>query len=205
MDYTIKATRQIIDATLTSLTNNGYNATLVNTKSEALDTIKQIIPKGASVMNGSSTTLQQIGYMDYLSGGAHGWIDLHAEITRENDPIKRGALRKQSVSSDYYLGSMHALTQTGEFIVASNTGSQLPNIAFSSETLIFVVGTQKIVPTLSSAMDRLETYVYPLESDRSMKVYGVPSKINKVLIMKGENPMLKRHVHVILVDEVLGF
>lgn len=205
MNYNIIADQKTVETALASLKNNGYEVTRVNTKTEALNEIKRIIPEGASVMNGSSTTLQQIGYMDYLAEGKHGWIDLHSAVTQENDPEKRAALRKKSVSSDYYLGSMHAVTEQGEFIVASNTGSQLPHIAFTSPNLVFVVGTQKIVPSLSAAMDRLETYVFPLESDRSMKAYGVQSKINKVLIMKGESPVMKRRIHIILVDEVLGF
>lgn len=205
MNYTTIANQQSIDITLSSLKNNGYETTVVKTKSEALETIKKSIPQGASVMNGSSTTLQQIGYMDYLSEGKHGWLDLHTAVTNENDPKKRTALRKQSLISDFYLGSVHALTQQGEFIIASNTGSQLPHVAFSSQNIILVIGTQKIVSSLSLAMDRLETYVFPLESDRSMKVYGAPSKINKILIVKGENPMMKRRVHIILVEEPLGF
>lgn len=205
MNYNTPADQKTIEATMSSLANNGYAVTHVKTKTDALDEIKRIIPHGASVMNGSSTTLQQIGYTEYLSKGNHGWTDLHAAVTNENDAAKRATLRKQSVTSDYYLGSMHALTTQGEYIVASNTGSQLPHVAFTSDNLIFVVGTQKIVSSLAAGMDRLESYVFPLESDRSIKAHGVPSTINKILIMKGENPMIKRRVHVILVDEALGF
>jgi len=56
---------------------------------------------------------------------------------------------------------VHALTEEGEFIVALNTGSQLPHIVFSSLNLILVVGTQKLVPDMENAMKRLENYVVP--------------------------------------------
>lgn len=205
MKYNSIASQKSVNDTVSALQAKGIDVHAVETESEALEIIKQTIPKGASVMHGSSTTLQQIGYMQYLETGTHGWNDLHTVITKENDPAKRAALRNQSVSSDYYLGSVHALTEQGEFLIASNTGSQLPHIAFTSPNLIFVVGTQKIVPSLMDGMRRLEEYVMPLENVRSTKAYGVNSAINKILIVKGENQILKRRIHFVLVNKPLGY
>jgi hypothetical protein len=114
-------------------------------------------------------------------------------------------LRKQAVLSDYYLGSVHALAETGEFIIASNSGSQLPHIVFTSPNLIFVVGTQKIVPTLADAMKRLEEHVIPLEDKHMMVAYGAHTMDSKIVIFKHENPMMGRKVRMILVNEKLGF
>ena len=83
-----------------------------------------------------------------LKAGSHGWNNLHAGVLAEKDPEKQKALRRQALLSDYYLGSVHGLSETGEMLIASNSGSQLPHITFSSPNVIFVVGTQKIVPTL---------------------------------------------------------
>lgn len=205
MNYNIPASQSSLDTTVSALKQKGFDVSVVATEEEALHDIQQHIPPSASVMNGSSTTLRQIGYLQYLESGTHGWKNLHALITNESDPVKRALLRSQSVTSDYYLGSVHALTQQGDFIIASNTGSQLPHVAFTSPNLIFVVGTQKIVPTLTEGIKRLEEYVLPLEIVRSTKAYGVGSQINKMLIFKGENPALKRHVRFILVTKPLGF
>jgi L-lactate utilization protein LutB len=146
--YDTIASEEILNKTIAALEQNGVNAEAVNTSTEALAKIKEYIPKGVSVMNGSSTTLQQIGFVDYLKSGQHPWHNLHEKILAEPDQVKQSLLRKQTVLSDYYLGSVHALSETGEFLVASNSGSQLPHIVFTSPNLIFVVGAQKIVPTL---------------------------------------------------------
>jgi len=106
-------------------------------------------------MNGASRTLEEIGYVDYLKSGTHGWKNLHEEILAEKDPATQALLRKQSVLSDYYLGSAHAVTQTGELVIASNSGSQLPHLAYTSPNIILVVGTHKIVPTLQDALARI--------------------------------------------------
>lgn len=205
MQYNQLASNESIQTTIGELAKHNIEAVVVDTKKAALEKIKELIPSGVSVMNGTSTTLVEIGFVDYLKEGKHGWNNLHEAILAESDPAKQGKLRKESALSDYYLGSVHALSETGEFVVASNTGSQLPHIVFTSQNLLFVVGAQKIVPTLSEALKRLEEYVVPLENERSLKAYGVPTTLNKIVIFKGESPMIGRKVKMIIVKESLGF
>lgn len=205
MDYKALASKEIVERTVQALTAKNIEAVVVKNGIEALEKIKSFIPQGASVMNGSSVTLEQIGFVDYLKSGTHGWNNLHAGIVAEKDQVKQSALRKQAVLSDYYLGSVQALTEDGEFIIASNTGSQLPHIVFTSPNLIFVVSIKKIVPTFAEALKRLEDYVVPLEDKHMMEKYGVGTKINKIVVFKGENPMMGRKVRMILVEESLGF
>jgi L-lactate utilization protein LutC len=205
MNYEQIPSKEIIEKTVAALKERGVEAIVVDTKEEALEKIKGLIPAGSSVMNGSSQTLEAIGFIDYLKSGAHGWNNLRAAIAAEKDPTKQAILRKQSVISDYYLGSVHALAETGEFIIATASGSQLPHIAFTSPNLIFVVGAQKIVPTLADAFERVEKYVFPLE-DQRMKSTGAPgSMLAKELVFRREHPMMGRKVRMILVKEKLGF
>lgn len=194
-----------INIAVTELGKHGVEGLIVNTKEDALAKIKELIPLGASVMNGSSTTLEQIGYVDYLKSGKHGWNNLHEAIIKEVDPTKQSELRQQAIHAEYYLGSAHALSESGELVIASATGSQLPHIAFTSKNLIFVVGAQKIVPNLGEALKRLAEYVMPLEDEQSKKKWGVGTADNKILIFKGESPMMGRKVRVIIVKESLGF
>ena len=199
------ASQESIDKTVRELTANGFQAEVVENKTEALERIKALIPKGASIHNGGSTTLQEIGYIDYLKSDTHGWNNLHANILAEADPDKQGKLRRESAFSDYYLGSVHALSETGEMVIASNTGSQLPHLVFTSPNIILIVGTQKITPTLANAITRLEKYVIPLEDERAMNAYKSHTMNTKTLILHKENPMMGRNVKIILVKEQLGF
>lgn len=205
MDYTTLATPEVLDRTMAALAEHHFQPVSVHTKNEALEKIKELIPAGASVMNGASRTLEEIGYIEYLKAGQHGWNNLHEAILAEEDAEKKAQLRKQSVVSDFYLGSAHAVTETGELFFASNTGSQLPHLAFTSPNIILVVGTHKIVPTLADATARLESRIIPLEDERMKQVYGYGTQHNKTLILHAENPALGRNVHVIFVNEVLGF
>lgn len=205
MDYSALASKESITKTAAALTANGLIPQVVDTKEQAFEEIKKLIPQGASVMNGSSTTLQQIGYIDYLKAGQHGWVNLHEVILKETDKEKQTVLRKQSAMSDFYLGSAHAISESGELVIASGSGSQLPALAFDAKNIIIVAGTQKITPTVGEAMHRLETYVYPLEDKRMKDAGQGGSTLSKILIFAKEPAWLGRKVHVILVNEQLGF
>lgn len=205
MEYNTLATREVTEKVVQSLGARNTEAFVMEKGDEALAKIKELIPKGASVMNGSSRTLEEIGFVEYLKSGQHGWNNLHETILAEKDPGKQAALRKQATLSDYYLGSVHALAETGEFVIASNSGSQLPHIVFTSSNLIFVVSTKKIVPTLADAMKRLEEHVVPLEEQHMQQLYGAHTAPNKIVIFNGENQMLGRKVRMILVNEDIGF
>jgi L-lactate utilization protein LutC len=197
----LETAKKVIEA----LKERGIEGEIAATGKDALLRIQSLIPKGASVMNGSSRTLDEIGFTEYLRSGAHGWDNLHEKILLEKDPAKQAILRTQSVISDHYLGSVHAIAETGELLIASNSGSQLPHIVFTSQNIIFVVGMQKIVPTLADAWKRLEEHVMPLEDVRLMQVYGMHTAASKVLVIQKEHPMMGRKVRVILVNEKLGY
>ena len=205
MNYETLANTEAIQKAIKALAERGIEAIVVNNRAEALGKVKSLIPKDASVMNGSSRTLEEIGFVDYLKSGNHGWKNLHEEILMEKDKAKQATLRKQAVLSDYYLGSVHAVAETGQLVIASNSGSQLPHIVFTSPNLIFVVGVQKIAPNLDAAIARVREYVLPLEDQRMKSVGMGGSFISKLLIFEKEQPFMNRKVYVIFVNEKLGF
>jgi len=204
MNYETIPSAEITERTVAALKERGLNVVVVNTKEEALDKVKSLIPASVSVMNGSSTTLQQIGFVDYLKSGNSGWKNLHEDILEEKDPQKQAELRKQSVLAQYFLGGIQAITESGQILMASATGSQLAQPAFSADNVILVASTNKIVPTIDDAFTRLKEYVFPLENER-MKTVGYPgSVIGKVLIFEREiNPA--RKITIVLINEKLGY
>ncbi len=206
MEYTTLAAEDTLTTTIAALSINNFLPEVVATKEAALERIQALIPAGALVMNGTSTTLQQIGYIDYLKTGNHGWVNKHETILEEKDPAKQALLRK-SATADYYLGSVHSVTQNGELVIASASGSQLPFLAFTAQNLILVVSTEKITPTLTDAFARIDTHVVPLEDARMKSVYGPQSGTihAKTLILHKEPSFAGRNIHVLLVEEKLGF
>jgi L-lactate utilization protein LutB len=199
------ATTESIETTVSALKENGFEPVVVASKEEALAKVKELIPEGASLMTGASETLRGIGFTDYLKEGSHPWNNLHEAVLAEKDPAKQAQLRRESVLSDFYAGSVHALTETGELVIASNSGSQLPHIVFTSPNLVLVVGANKIVPSAPEALERIEKHIIPLEDERMKGVYGFGTSWTKTVVLHKENPALGRKVYVVIVKESLGF
>ena len=205
MSYTQIPGAEIIQKTIAALKERNVEAVVVEKKEDALAKIKELIPVGASINNGSSRTLDEIGFIELLKSGDHTWNNLHGIVLTEADPQKQAELRRLALFSDYYLGSVHALSETGEMVIASASGSQLPHIVYTSQNLIFVVSTQKITPTLEDAIKRVREYVYPLENERMKSVGMGGSVFSKLLILEQEPVFMNRKVFVIFVNEALGF
>lgn len=205
MTYNNLASPQVVEKTMGALKERGFLPELIDTKEAALERIKELITPESSVMNGSSRTLEEIGFVDYLKSGEHGWKNLHADILAISDPTEQQEMRKQALVSEFYLGSVHALTEDGELLIASNSGSQLPHLVSTSNNLILVVGAQKIVPTVSEAWKRLEEQVIPLEEERMQATQGVGTYPSKVLLLNREPNFMGRKVHVLIIKESLGY
>lgn len=206
MDYDTLPAPERVQRTLDAVNAHGIHAELMETKEAALERVQAILPPGCVVMTGSSVTLQQIGFEEILISGNHPWRNFKADLLAEKDPVKQSTMRRQGALAEFYLGSVNALAETGELIFASGSGSQLPAYAFTSRNVIWVAGTQKIMSTLEDALRRVREYVLPLEDQRQKSLGNqAGSRINKILIIEGEPPYLRRNLALILVNQVLGF
>src|SRR5260370_12821140 len=82
---------------------------------------------------------------------------------------------------DYAFGSVHAVTHDGTLVIASASGSQLASYAWGAASVIFVVGAQKLVPTLEAAHQRVYQPSLPLDDARAEAAYGQHSSVGTVL------------------------
>ncbi len=206
MDYDTLPSTDRIHRTVEAVNARGINAVFVETKEDALAHMLSIIPAGSVVMTGGSVTLQQIGLEALLISGDHPWRNFKADLLAEPDPVRQAAMRREGTMAEFFLGSVNALAESGELVFASGSGSQLPAYAYNSRNIIWVVGAQKITPTLDDAMRRIREYALPMEDQRQRSMGNKNgSYIGKVLIFEKELPYMRRNLNMILVNEVLGF
>ena len=195
-----------LQKTIEAVKARGILVELVETKEAALARLQTLIPAGSVVMTGGSVTLTQIGLDALLISGNHPWRNFKADLLAEKDPSKQSAMRLQGTLAEYFIGSVNAIAETGELVFASATGSQLPAYAYSSRNVIWVAGAQKITPSLDEALRRVREYVLQMESERQKNVGNKGgSFIGRILIFEREPAYLRRNLHLILVNEVLGF
>jgi L-lactate utilization protein LutC len=192
-----------IERTSQALKAHGFQVFVVESAQEAKDAFQQVVPAGAEVFTSSSTTLNQLGLMSEIDQPGGRYASVRVKFGQMDPKTQGREMQKMGATPEYVVGSVHAVTETGSLLVASASGSQLAPYAASAEHVIWMVGTQKIVPTIEEAFKRVEEYTYPLEDARALKAYGMNSAINKLLIVHREvNPT---RATVILIKENLGF
>jgi acyl-CoA hydrolase len=103
---------------------------------------------------------------------------------------------------DYALGSVHAVTRDGTLVIASASGSQLASYAWAAASVIFVVGTQKLVSGLDAAHQRIRKHSLKLEDARAYAAYGQNSRVGKILEIHQEDP---GRIHIVLIRQQVGF
>lgn len=197
------ADKQTAEKTIAALKANGMDALIVETGREAKEKVLSLIPEGSEVMNMTSRTLEQIGVAQEMQQS--GKYNSVRNLLMKIDRAKQGKeMKRLEAAPDYTVGSVHAVTQDGKVLVASNTGSQFPAYAYASPHIIWVIGTQKIVKNLEEGLKRMEEHSLPLESERAKKAYGVAgSNIGKILIVNKE--VIPGRITIIFVNEKLGF
>ena len=194
---------ETVEETVANLEERGFDVIVVDDADEALTAVKSQIPDGVSVMNGHSTTLEEIGFDEFLSEGDHEWESLPDQIWGIDDDAERQTARRESQTADYFLGGINAVAQTGELVAADLSGSRIGAYPFAAGNVVIVTGANKVVPTLSDAFDRLESVAYPLENERAQEAYGAESAIAKQLVYRRETE--EGRTTVVLVREQLGY
>lgn len=203
MDFTKLATQEQIDKVIRALNENGIEVVIAENKNDAKEKVLDMIPKGSEVMDMTSVSLLESGITEEIEKSGK-YISVKNKLYSLDRETQKKEMNILGATSDYSLGSVHAVTEGGEVVVASNTGSQIPAYAYGSPKVIWVVGTQKIVKDMNMAMKRVYDYVLPLESDRAHKAYGVSgSNVSKILILNKE--ITPKRITMILVKEKIGF
>jgi hypothetical protein len=200
--YSQQATEDSVNKAADALREHGFKVSIVESLDDANDAVFKIIPKGAQVFTATSVTLDEAGISTHIneSGEYDSVRDEFMKYWGQED--KAIEMRRIGSAMEYAIGSVHAVTEDGQLLIASNSGSQLPSYVYGANHVIWVVGTQKIVADLEQGIDRIESYTLPLEDARALKAYGTHSAISKLLIYRQD---LQQRTHVIFVKQAVGY
>ncbi len=198
----VPATADSINRTIEALAARNVDAVLVEGREAALAKLKELVPEGSEVFVSTSETLDTIGYTEYMDGNDR-YVNLHDQMVAHTDPVAQREFRRKTTIADYFVGSVQAIAETGEIVVASGSGSQIGAFSYGAKRVIMVAGTQKICPTLADAEARTRGFTLE-QHDRWLEGRGsTPTPIGKYLVMEHE-PMVGR-ITMILIPESLGW
>jgi hypothetical protein len=183
------------------LRERNFEAVIVDTAADAKAAALKLIPEGAEVHSGKSKTLEDTGiFQELMESGRYDFI--RQRTLKMDRRTQMREITKLSAAPEYMLGSVQALTEAGQLVAASATGSQLGPYASGAGKLILVVGSQKIVPDLDTALRRITEHVQPWEDARLREQMGVGTKLARILII--ERDFFPGRTTVILTREPVG-
>ena len=199
--FTTLPDEHTLAATVTALEEHGFSVEVVDDLHAARQAVLARIPRGSSVMTNTSVTLADTGIADAVNENGH-YDSARARMAGLDFATQLREMKAIGGQPDYALGSVHAVTRDGTLVIASASGSQLASYAWGAANVIFVVGAQKLVPTLEAARERVYSHSLVLEDARAVVAYGQHSSVGKILEIHSELP---GRIHIVLIRQAVGY
>jgi hypothetical protein len=183
------------------------------TAAEAKEAVVRMIPTGAKVFRCGSTTLVEMGLWESIK--ALPGVTVIDPYRPELSPEEGLDQRRLGLTADIMISSTNAITLDGTLVNLDGMGNRIAAMAFGPKKVILVVGMNKVVPDLDSALKRVKHVASPMNCIRlNMPTpctqtglcidCRTPSRIcNMWSIIEGQ--AIKNRIHVQLVGESIGY
>lgn len=191
---------QTVATTVSALESHGFTVEVVDDLTAARKAALARIPHGARVWKNTSITLDETGISAEVDAPGGPYESVRLQMTAQNYASRE--MKEIAAAPDYALGSVHAITEDGELLIGSASGSQFATLAWGAEHVVLVVGLQKVVPNLETARRRVREHSLALENVRAQEAYGQNSHLNKTLEIYGDMP---GRMHLVLIRQVIGY
>src|SRR5437588_510032 len=200
-DFASPPSEETIQRVAQRMRERNLEVVVVGDDDQARKVVLERLPEGAEVHSGKSKTLQDAGIFDAIHDVSR-YDALRPRMFKMDRATQAREIRKLIAGPDYMLGSVNAITEDGVLVATSATASQLGPYASGAGKLILVVGSQKIVPNLETALRRIREYVLPWEDEQVRKVMNTGSFVGKTLIIERE--WVDGRITVVMVREPVG-
>ena len=194
-----------------ALESRNMEAYYVETKEEAVKKALELIPKGSSINMGGATSVKECGLYDAVSNGDYEFYDRDKVKT----PEEKEEIARKAFSSDYFLGSVNAMSEDGVFINIDGNANRVAAYAYGPKHVLLIVGMNKVVKSEEDALHRARNEAAPINAQR----FGIDTPCSKngscfdckssdciccqVLVTRFSR--IPKRFKIILVDDVLGF
>ena len=202
----------MLQRTKENLEKNGFEVIVVNQGWEALDLAKKMIEPGLSIGMGGSTTVAEIGLLDYIDSlnfmKRNPVFNQYEKGISMDENMKR---RREGMLADIYVTGCNAITENGELVNADGSGNRVAAQIFGPKKVLLFVGTNKIVANLEEGFKRVLEVAAVKNIDRmnSKAVdmgkeprYNLDNIANKFAYINGDVP---GRTTIVLIEEELGY
>lgn len=185
--------------------NHGFSTQFFSTAEETRDYFLNTLQR-QTIGFGGSVTLRELGLYEALQEkNAVVW---HNKVLSDD-------VRRLANSANIYITSANAIAQTGQIVNIDGTGNRIAMTAFGPKVCYYIIGKNKIMPTLAEAMDRAKNVAAPKNAQRLRrktpcarkgdKCYdcNTPERVCRMTIIMDRAPYSMKS-EIIFVDQDLG-
>lgn len=192
-----------------TLESCGYKVSFVQNREEALTVAKTMITSGLSIGLGGSTSVKEIGLLDYLVNKED--IKLSNQYEKGISMDENTKRRREGMLTDLYVSGTNAISKDGYLINADGSGNRVASLIFGPKKVLLIVGVNKIVDTLEEGFKRLMEVSAVKNVDRMNNLaiangkeprHNLDNIANKFSYIKADE---KDRINIILVNETLGY
>ncbi|MDI6870090.1 MAG: lactate utilization protein [Bacillota bacterium] len=205
--------RTLAQKTIDALAKRNITGLYFESGREAAEAVLAMIPAQATVGFGGSVTLHSLGlYQQILEGPYRSFNRFDSTLTGE----QLLEVQRQALLADWFLTGTNAITLDGRLVNIDGRGNRVAALLFGPKRVVVVCGTNKIVPTLDDALERVKQVACPLNARRlglriPCGLTGVchdctrtdQRMCNLITIVEGQQDPTR--MTVVLVGETLGF
>lgn len=215
------------EALVKALKKNLFEAYYVETKGEAASLLHSLIPDGSIVGIGDSHSFYELDMEGDLRKRDCELIpnvaalNLHGYNSDEYGYVK-APTREQArdiladyLTSDVFVLSANAITMEGEIINVDGVGNRIAGSLYGADTIIMIVGINKVVPNEAAARDRISNVAAPMNKIKYGEVCpsvksgacircSSPNRFCNITTILHKRP-IESDYHIIIVGEELGF
>ena len=201
-----------IQTTMDSLRKNNMAGYFVADENELIKLLQNLLPKGVDIGSGDSVTLEQTGVFEFLRNGDYVFYDkFQSGLTS----AEKRSLYLKNFSAHTFITGTSAITMDGKLFNIDGNGSRVAPMIYGPEQIVVVVGTNKIVPDVETAIERTRQIAAPLDTVRLKKDTPCVTLgrcidcchkqriCNNFVLITGQ--FIENRIKVIIVDEVLGY
>ena len=213
--YIMKRNQKLGEKTVSALKKRHFDAYYVDTKKEALEKAISLIQDTDVISWGGSVSVVEVGLIDYLLKNNYNVINRDKAKSTEEKTM----LLKKALLCDTYIMGTNALSEGGELVNIDCVGNRTAALMFGPKNVIVIVGTNKITPTLDSAIERARNFSAPTNMQRvagngqrqtpcfstgcCSDCISKDSICSHIVVTRLCNP--QKRIKVILVGEDIGF
>lgn len=157
MNYKQQAFAKAAPGIIKNLEKRGMEGYYFENSSDMVSAVLEMMPEGSVISWGGSASFSESGMMDALKKKEYSLID---RMTAKNQQEQR-EIYARTVLSDYYFCSSNAITLEGELVNIDGNGNRVACIIHGPAHVMMIVGMNKVVKDLDSAVKRVRTDACP--------------------------------------------